>query len=334
MSTIRDVAAKAGASIASVSRILNNDPTYKTTAETRERILTAARELNYALPQSAKKRPDINIGCINRLTVERTKDSYYASILDGIQSYLARQNIRLGFIESQFDVANKETLDTLLRPNTKGLILMDNLGEDIVDYILSKVKCVVGIDTGLRQIDNVRYNRFEAGCQAMQHLIDNGHRKIAYIGSHISDDTVSIGRHEAYLRMMKKYDCPVRPEWEIDCEWHRRICYDKTLRLMQLPDRPTAIFVASDHMAMSSMAAVHELKLSIPGDVSIIGISDIDASKYLNPPLTTVAIPQNDIGEIAVDTLLQRMNGNNTLPKEIFVPTRLVVRSSVRNLTI
>lgn len=80
------------------------------------------------------------------------------------------------------------------------------------------------------------------------------------------------------------------------------------------------------------MSALHQMHLSIPDDVSVIGISDIEASKYLNPPLTTVAIPQLEIGEIAAEDLLSRINGNATVPKQIFVPTRLVVRESVKNL--
>ncbi len=337
MATIRDVAAATGVSIASVSRILNNDPTYKATEATRKKVVEAAKALDYRSSAGARKRKkklDHSIGCIHRLTAERQVDSYYDSILRGIQKYLEQHDYSLNFIQSQFDIADRQNLEALFRTPCKGLILMDSPSDETMEYICSRVKHVVGIDTQNNDIDNVRYNRFEAGCRAMRYLIDNGHKKIAYIGSKLPrPDTLNFGRFEAYMRMMNIHGFPTCPEWIIDCEWERQICFDKTLELLKAPVRPTAIFVGSDHMAIACVAALHQMRISIPKDISVIGISDIEASKYLNPPLTTVAIPQLEIGEIAAEDLLSRINGNDTVPKQIFVPTRLVVRESVRNLT-
>lgn len=85
-------------------------------------------------------------------------------------------------------------------------------------------------------------------------------------------------------------------------------------------------------MAMASMSALREMNIRVPDDVSIVGISDIKDSRYLNPPLTTVAIPQEAIGEIAASTIVQRIKGDVTLPKQIYVPTKLVIRNSVLNI--
>lgn len=335
MATIREVAAATGVSIASVSRILNHDPTYKATEATREKVIETARAMNYRPSpayQRRKKTLDRSIGCIHRLTAERQIDSYYASILRGVQRYLEQHDYSLDFIQSQFDIADRQNLESIFRAPCKGLILMDTPSEETMAFIRSKVKHVVGIDTQNNDIDNVRYNRFEAGCRAMRYLIDNGHEKIAYIGSKLPrPDDLNFGRFEAYMRTMNAHGLPVRPEWIIDCEWERQICFDKTLELLK-GDRPTAIFVGSDHMAIACIAALHQMKIDIPKDISVIGISDIEASKYLNPPLTTVAIPQQEIGEIAAEDLLSRINGNTTVPKQIFVPTRLVVRESVRRI--
>lgn len=336
MATIRDIAAATGVSIASISRILNQDPTYKATAETRTKVIEAAKAMNYQPAANYRKRKkalEKSIGCIHRLTAEKQIDSYYASILRGIQKYLERNGYSLDFIQSQFDIADRQNLEAIFRTPCKGLIIMDTPSQETMDYIRSHVKHVVGIDTQNSDIDNVRYNRFEAGCRAMQYLIDNGHKKIAYIGSKLPKrDSLNFGRFEAYMRMMDIHGYPTYPEWQIDCEWERKICFDKTLELLKAPHRPTAIFVGSDHMAMACIAALHQMNISIPQDISVIGISDIEASKYLNPPLTTVAILQLEIGEIAAEDLLSRINGTTTVPKQIFVPTRLVIRESVRNI--
>ncbi len=336
MATIRDVAEKAGVSIASVSRILNNDETYKATHSTREKVFRAINELGYEPNPNYKKkknRNQVTVGCISRLTVEHTQDSYYAAILEGAQNFLKTQNFDFDFVQSQFDIMNAENLASLASPPPKGLILMDDqLDSDTMGYLLSKVKHIVGIDTGQPMIDNVCYDRYEAGCRAMRYLVESGHRKIAYIGAHISSNATNIGRHEAYLRIMKRYNLEIDPAWILDSEWHRGICFDKTVELMKCANRPTALFVSSDHMAIAAMSALHSLKISIPDEISIIGISDIEDSKYLNPPLTTISIPQKEIGEISASTLLQRISGDSSLPKRIIVPTRLVERESVKKI--
>lgn len=336
MSTIRDVAKLAEVSIASVSRILNQDTTYNAANETRDKVFKAAQALNYTLPEaySKKKKPDsYKIGCIQRLTVENTRDSYYATILNGVQNFLYHKNIELNVVQSQYDILKKENLQSLLQNGIKGLLIMGDIDKNIFDLIHSKIKNIVGIDTGIYEIDNIRYDRYEAGLKAMQYLLDNGHRKIGFIGSHLpTEDVTHIGRYEAYKKMQLKFNLPTIQAWEIDCEWHRQICFDKTTQLLRSKDRPTAIFVASDHMAIASMAAIHQEGLRIPEDISLIGISDIEASKYLNPPLTTIAIPQEKMGEIASNELLRRINGDTTPPKQIFVPTNLVVRNSIKNI--
>lgn len=94
-------------------------------------------------------------------------------------------------------------------------------------------------------------------------------------------------------------------------------------------DRPTAIFVASDHMAIACMSALYQLNIRVPEDVSIIGISNIEEAKYMNPPLTTIDIPKQHMSEIVVQTLLQRLNGDLSVPKQIYLPTSLIERQSV-----
>lgn len=334
MATIRQVAARAGVSIAAVSRILNNDETYKATEETRKKVMEAVRELDYTpSPSYAKRKKAVKnkIGVFTRLTEERTKDSYYSAILNGISDYIRRKGYELEFVQSQYDIVDPQSLQTLLSKNICGLVLMNPLDEKTLALIRSKVKHIVGIDTDIHEIDNIRYNRFEAGMYAMNYLIDNGHKKIAFIGS-FGDTNGKIiypGRFDAYEKAMRNNNLPINPEWIIDCKWTRQICFDKTQELMRSTDRPTALFIASDYMAIASISAMHESGLRVPEDVSVVGISDIEMSKYLNPPLTTVAIPQTEIGEIAASTLLARIEGDNTVPKQIFVPTKLVIRDSV-----
>lgn len=335
MANIRDVAALAGVSIASVSRILNLDPDYRATLETRERVLNAATQLGYEAKTNYKKRRQsskISIACICRKTVEYTADSYYEKILNGAKKYLQQRNHNVDFVLSQFDIVNEGSPSSLFAHPPEGLLLMDHPDEDTMRFLSSKIKYIVGIDSGNPGIDNVCYDRFDAGCRAMRYLLQKGHTDIAYIGAHISENYTNVGRAEAYLRMMKQAKLPVDPDWMIDSKWHRGVCYERTIELMNRKKRPTALFVCSDYMAIAAMSALHEIGISVPDEISVIGISDIDDSRYLTPPLTTVAVPQTEIGEIAADILLQRIRGDRSLPKRIIVPTKIVERSSVASL--
>ena len=214
-----------------------------------------------------------------------------------------------------------------------GMIIMGDISDSAYKFLKSKIKYIVGVETSYDDIDNIRYNRYLAGLEAINHLIECGHKKIAYIGSNINTDSITnIGRFEAYLRVLGKNNLEVNPNWIINCNWHRDTCFNETIKLLQSENRPTAIFVASDHMAIASMAAIHSLGLSIPEDISVIAISDIDEAAYLTPPLTTVNIPQKEIGKLATEILLQRINGDTTITKQVYVPCKLTIRNSVKKL--
>ena len=332
MANIREVAKLAGVSPASVSRILNNDSTYHASEETIKRVFSAAKKLNYIIPQNARsKRKQIRFGCISRMTVEHTKASYFSSIANSIQDFCRKNNVDFELLQSQFDIENPTLLKNFLSSNLSGVIVMGYVEPSVIDCILEKGISIVGIDSSSDKIDNVRYNRYQAGCYAMQYLLDKGHKKIAYVGSNISPRNVwDLGRFEAYKKMLSTANIPFNPDWVIDCKWQRETCYNLVTSLISSNDKPTAFFVASDHMAIAAMSAINDFGLKIPDDISIVGITDIEASKYLNPPLTTVKIPEEEIGVIAATTLLSRVKGDSTAVKQIYVPTELIERKSVK----
>lgn len=334
MASIRDVAKLAGVSITSISRVINNDKTFTISEDKRKKIYEAIEELNYKVPENYGKTAGTknSIGCIQRLTIEGTKDNYFSTIASGIKQHLSKYGKSLNFMLTQFDFETND-YKNIFQTYPKGLILMGDISDEAYEFLKSKINYIVGVDTPYKDIDNIRYNRFEAGVIAVNHLIQNGHKKIGYIGSNINmDDLTNIGRFEAYLRVLKKNDLEIRNDWIIDSKWHRDTCFNETIKLLQSNDHPTAIFVASDHMAIAAMSAINSLGLKVPEDISVVAISDITESAYLNPPLTTVSIPQKEMGKLASETLLHRINGDVTIKKEIYVPCKLIVRNSVKKL--
>ena len=334
MASIRDVAKLAGVSITSVSRVLNNDKNFTITEQTKKKIYDAIEELNYKVPESYAKNnlKKFKIGCIQRLTVEGNKDNYFTTIASGIKSHLSQQGKQLEFLYTQMDFDSTD-YKNIFQTYPKGLIIMGDINKEAYEFLKTKIKYIVGIDTSYDDIDNVRYNRFDAAVEGMQYLINCGHKKIAYIGSNIIRDNLkNIGRFEAYTRVMDVNNLCVDPNWIIDSKWHKETCFNETVNLLKSDNRPTAIFVASDHMAIVAISAIHSLGLRVPDDISIVSISDIAEASYMTPPLTTVNIPQKEMGKLATEVLLQRINGDTTIKKQIYVPCKLTVRHSVKKL--
>lgn len=340
MATIRDVAKMANVSTATVSRILNADKTYKVTNETRDRVWQAVRTLNYVRNQSVKESVNkvdikssatskVKIGCVLCVTREKYTDPYFMSILSGVESKLIENGYSLSVIRTINELLDPTVLFNTLSESLTGLVVMETLSDEIYSQLKDKVEFIVGIDTKHQDIDNVCYDRFAAAEKAVQHLIDKGHRRIAFIGGTDNIDSIrKEQRYRGYLSVLDDNNIPEDMSIVKNCEWDSKLCYSKTIELLNLPDKPTAIFAASDLMAMIAVNAIYEHGLKVPDDIAVIGLSNIDMSKYTNPPLSTIDVPKTQMGEIAAEILISQIRGERTLPKKIILPTSLIVRNS------
>lgn len=339
MSTIREVANLANVSVATVSRVLNNDTKYKMTEETRERVWQAVTQLNYTSKPQMKYSSDkegkdskgaaVRIGCVLSVTKNKYKDPYFMSILSGVEDQLRESGYELTFIRTGDELEDKKTLYNTFHNTISGLILMESLNSEIYQFLRNHVSNIVGIDTQWEDIDNVGYDHYRVASEAVQHLIDRGHKAIGFIGgSGISRNIKSSQRYRGYYASLHAAGLSVNPDWVIDCAWDENICIEKVNRLIQTRNYPTAFFVASDLMAMAALSSLYNLGISVPSEIAVIGLSNIEISKYSNPPLTTIEIPTKEIGMVAVDLLISRMNGYKLLPRKLILPTSLVIRNS------
>ena len=338
MSTIRDVAKLANVSTATVSRILNNDTKYKITDETKNRVWDAVRALDYTLPAKPPKHKHENtvpgemckIGCILSVTKKKYNDPYFMSIFAGIERRLQEKGCSISFIKTGAELVDQANLVSAFKEPVSGLILMESLNQELYDYVRDHVPHIVGIDTVREDIDNVGYDHYRAGLIATRHLISQGHKKIGFIGgSGDSPDIMNSRRFQGYYIAMSEAGLSVNPEWTLNCEWDEDLCAAQVDALCQSGDHPTAIMAASDLMAIVAMNSLFRNGLSVPNDIAVSGISNIDMSKYTTPPLTTVHIPTEEIGIVAADMLLSRINGNNLMPQQIILPIALIPRGSV-----
>ena len=339
MSTIRDVAKLANVSTATVSRVLNNDSTYKMTEETRNRVWDAIRELDYQPPKRPAKKADTasapnnashRIGCILSVTKKKYNDPYFMSILSGVEKRLHEKGCDISFIKTGPELEDKNILVSAFQEPVSGLILMETLNSEIYDYIHSHVPHIVGIDTLHTEIDNVGFDHFRAASLATRHLIQQGHKKIGFIGgcgenSRIQDSR----RYSGYYMTMTAAGLTVEDKWVLDCAWDEDICAAQIDALCKAGDCPTAFFAGSDLMGIVAMNCLFNNGIKVPRDMAVMGLSDIEMSKYSNPPLTTIQVPTEEIGIVAADLLLARLNGYDLLPQKIILPTSLMLRGSV-----
>jgi len=319
---MRDVARLSGVSLAGVSRILADDPLFHVREETRRRVFEAAGQLGYAHARvrgEAKK-----IGCVLSFTAEKYSDKYFSTILSAIDKELQKAGCSPVSLYTSGEIDRTE--DKLKRDALSGLLLFDDtLSADALDRLKRAVSCVVGVDTDYEGIDNVSHDKYRTGLQAVEHLMARGYRRIAYIGG---EERALHGRDFAYADLMELRGFPIPPGYIMDCGWEPERCRDMIARLCAREDRPTAIFAGSDNLAIAVLSAVHSLGLSVPGDVAVIGVNNLDFSAYTSPTLTTVSIPMEEIGTAAAELLLKRIGGFAGLPVKMLYPTRLVVRES------
>ena len=322
MSNMRNVAKLSGVSLSSVSRILSNDPLFHVREDTRKRVYEAAGQLGYQYtqPHAALKK----IGCILSFTAEKYSDKYFLSILSAIEKKIQEAGCSL---TSLYDFGSIEnTVEKIKQESLSGLMLLDDsISADNLELLKSAVPCVLGVDTDFQGVDNVSHDNYKTGIQAMEHLMERGHRRIAYVGG---EERTLQGRECAYVDLMALRGFPVPPGYIMDCGWEPDRCHDMILNLCARDDRPTAIFAGSDNLAIAVLSAVHALGLSTPGDVAVIGVNNLDFSAYTSPTLTTVSIPMEEIGTMAAELLLRRLDGYTGLPMRVLFPTKLIVRHS------
>ncbi len=338
MSNIREVAIQASVSPATVSRVLNNDTTYKIMPETRERVWKAVAELNYKAPVSTARRARHaegaaalrRVGCLLALTKGKYNDPYYLSILSGAEGYLNEHRCELSFVKTETELENADVLASVLRQPLDGLIMMRPLRPAVFDALREHIRCIVGIDTGHMPIDNIEYDHFRVARMAVTHLFQKGYREIGFIGGGSANEPMTRSRrYRSYCETMCDLGLTVRPEWTLDCGWDDERCMALVESLHTHGGLPRAFFASSDLMAMATLRSLYKLGLSVPDDVAVMGLTNIEMSQYANPPLTTLEIPAKEMGMIAASTLIARMDGDTTLPKRIILPSTLVERDSV-----
>ncbi len=337
MANIRDVARMAGVSPATVSRVLNNDTTYKMTDETKQRVFRAVTELGYNPPLRKSDRVEqqpaadqrFTVGCLLATTRGKYKDPYYVSILSGIEEETERQGGVVSLIHTEQELEDPDILNRTLEAGLDGLVMMRPLEEPLFNRLRARIPHIVGIDTGHMPIDNIEYDHFRVSRMAVEYLYGKGYREIGFIGGGSGQQPMRRSRrYRSYLETMGDLGLETRPEWILDCGWDDRKCMELVAAVAAGPGLPRAFYAASDLMAMAALRAMYQLGIRVPEETAVIGMTDIEMSQYANPPLTTIHVPVEELGRTCARVLADRIRGDDSLPKRIILPSELVPRDS------
>lgn len=325
--TLRSVAERAGVTASTVSAVLNNSVASRSVPEhTQKKILAAARALNYRpnfFARSLRVKRTYTIGVI----LEEIGDPYGSMIISGVERYLRKKNFFFLTVAHRHDKHLLSTYSTMLEDRrVEGLITVDTFLAD--EPSLPTV--AVGGHRKVRNVTNIVLDHIRGASLALQHLHDLGHERIAFMkGAAISVD--SEDRWNAICQLAAELGIRMRPELNIQLEGDDPtpgLGYPFARELLRRKQPFTALFAYNDISAIGSITAFQEAGLRVPEDVSVVGFDDIQSAAYINPPLTTVRQPLQEMGEIAARTLLDRIEGRLEDVAEIAVKPELVVRKS------
>lgn len=328
MPTIHDVARMAEVSPSTVSHVINK--TRYVSPATRERVQKAMEALNYQpnrLARSLRARQTHTLGVL----LPNSANPFFAEVLLGIEAacFDLGYNIILG---NANDDPQRELfyLEVLLSKQVDGILLVSTGGYGEALEILERHDApVIMVDRwpGALQIDAVLTDNEGGGLLATRYLLSLGHRRIGCITGP-SLLTPSAARVTGYRRALREAGLEVDETLIVGGDFQHQSGYRACQQLLALPEPPTAIFVCNDMMAVGALCAVHEAGLSVPADVSVIGFDDISLASYTVPRLTTIAQPSYEMGRIAVERLIQRLQHGDLPVSHEQLPVSLVERDS------
>lgn len=332
MATIKDIARITGFSVTTVSRALNG---YSDVSEqTKMKIKSAASELNYspnALARSLVMNKTKTIGLlVSGLTRESVKDNFTYEVICGINDYVGQIDYDLVVFNTSTTKQKEKSYTQLCRERrVEGVIIQGIKTDDIYlqEIINSDIPCVlVDIPIETETVGYVTTDNIHGAKQAVKYLIDNGHKHIAMINGH-SKAIVSQLRYEGYKQALEDAGIEVNEEYIEDGAYKEDIALKVAKELLINNSDITAIFCASDLMALGVLKAAKELNLDVPRQLSVIGFDDIVLASYTTPTLTTISQDKYQMGYEATKLLISILQGDKVKHSRI-LKNNLIIRES------
>jgi len=331
--TIYDVAREAGVSMATVSRVVNGNPNVK--PNTRKKVMAAIERLGYrpnAVARGLASKKTTTVGVI----IPDISSLFFSELARGIEDIATMYKYNIILCNSDQRLEKElQLINTLLEKQVDGLLFMGaEIKEDHLQTLSTASAPVVLAAT--RDADNVlpsvTIDHFQAAYDATQALLSRGHKRVAMITGPLNDPLGGLIRFEGYKQALADAGIPL----DESLVGSGNYWYESGLRNMteflKLTEPPTAVFAASDEMAIGAIHAVQDQGMSVPDDIEIIGYDNIRLAEMVRPRLTTVVQPMYDIGAVAMRLLTKYMNNEHVDDHVVLLPHRIEYRQSTKPL--
>ena len=327
--TISDVAKYCQVSTATVSMVLTNKGRIST--KTRERVLAAIDELGYIYNQAAANLRHKRSNLVGLLIPDIT-NPFYAELIAGLSHYLEAHDSLLFLAQTEDDVAKQNKLiESLIGQNAGGLVLCCAKETDI-NFLKTVKKRGIPIVLAVRPMvdesfDYVGTNSFMGVQMATEHLIQLGHRHIAFIGGSVNSQTRS-HRLGGYMSKLLEFGIHPNEGYIMSCGASRAEGASATYKVLQTHPEITAVIAYQDIVAFGVMRAVKDIGKSVGGDIAVVGFDDVPDAADTSPSLTTISVSAPQIGRAAGELLLAKMAGDRSEIKSLIFPPKLIIRQS------
>ncbi|PRO67295.1 LacI family DNA-binding transcriptional regulator [Alkalicoccus urumqiensis] len=342
LATIREVAEAANVSIATVSRILNDDQSIVVLDETRQRVVEVARKMEYQpMKRRSKKayvKKTVRAWKIGILTWNNTEDDqedpYFREIIEGIQAKAEELEMHVEVTLRLRRLQGEGALEQL-----DGIIVIGKSTAEDIEALYPHPNIVfVDQSPDKSRFDSVLADLDQASENVLQHLMQLGHKKVGFLGGREMTQYLHQRNKEAvdprltyFIRFMKERnlyeEALVFLGDDTIGDWSSHAGYHMMKQALAQGELPSAFFAASDPIALGAIRALNEAGYSVPHDTAIVSVDDVEFAKYVTPPLTTTKLYGGQMGRTACSLLLERMEGRD-VPLQVIVPTTMIVRES------
>lgn len=334
--TLKEIAAKANVSAATVSRVLNGNSTKAASVETQKKIWKIAKESGYVPNASAQNlkagedltRKTCSISCLYARRTSDPKDAFFTSITLAAEKEALRAGCIVKFSFTALDIRNPLIAKTIVENNTDGILILGRCDELTLTFLTNHFRNIVyvGVNPISQKYDQVTCDGYQIGTMIMNKFYENGYKRIAYVGE-VQNEI----RYHAYCDFFHTHKLPTDKHLIVDTDITSEGGYQGMKALLKRTSALDAVFCMGDVIAMGVSKAIQEAGLTIPKDIALLSVDNIDAAEFISPTLSTVNVPTEEMGKIAVKVLLDRIHGGHSEPLYIQLPYRLVERESFRS---
>jgi LacI family transcriptional regulator len=336
--TMTDIAKLAGVSQSTVSLVINHMSGAKVSGETRKKVLRIARELGYPVERHGHGEPPHARNLIVYLTDELSTSPHAMLTIDGARDAAWEHDCLLSVFATRSD---PEYESAVLRRLLASPALLGVIYATIFTRAVTLPELLAPVPTVLlncheknrreRLCSSVVPSEVLGGYAATMHLLERGHRRIGFINGEGWIEAAA-ERLKGYRQALSTRDIPFDPALVREGDWQVSTGHAHALALLALPDPPTALFCANDLMAVGALEAVRERGLEVPRQVSVVGYDDQDIARYTQPALTTVLLPNYEMGRWAAENLIAQVNGGQVRRTSLKMDCPMVERDSVARI--